>query len=79
MGLSLRLCTGGGCVCVCQKKQDQVLSVNLSDAQLLNGRGLSSLFFLLLEKVYQQEIPQTPCSFPINSTPGEVRESFDIS
>lgn len=34
---------------VCQKKQDQVLSVNLSDAQLLNGRGLSSPIFVFLE------------------------------
>lgn len=52
------------------KKWDQVLSVHLSDAQS------QFLFCVFLEKVCQQEIPQTLCS-DINSTPDKVRGSFD--
>lgn len=66
---------GGGS----HKKQDRVLGVNLSDAQLLNGRGVGSPFFVFLEKIYQQEIPQTLHSFHINSTHGKVRWSFAVT
>jgi len=42
----------------------------------LNRTGLSSPFFVFLEKVFQQELPQDLCFFPINSTPAESGEAF---
>lgn len=57
-----------------QKKQDQVISVNL---RFFKKR--SQLPSLLSLKSFINTRPQTLCFFPVNSAPGKVRARFDIN